>query len=189
MKTKKLTTLAILAALTIVLQLLSGLLTGILPFSLSLVLIPISIAAWYYGISGGLILGGAFGITVFIQCVTGLDKTGLYLYTLDPLATLVLSFGRCLLVGLIIGIIGEIKKSNTAFKYIYASLAPIMNTTVFTALYALLFNDVLMGDASSYESVMSFIIIGLVGINFVIELALNVIILPPLLSALDKYNK
>ncbi len=189
MKTKKLTTLAILSAVTVVLQLLSGLLTGILPFSLSLVLIPISVAAWYYGISGGLILGGAFGITVFIQCVTGLDQTGLYLYTLDPLATFALSFGRCLLVGLIIGLVGRLKNNNTALKYIYAAFAPTMNTTVFVALYSLLFNDVLVGAASSYESVMSFIIVGLVGINYIIELALNVIILPPLLKALDKYNK
>lgn len=189
MKTKKIATLAVLSAITVVLQLLSGLLTGILPFSLSLVLIPISVAAWYYGLEGGAILGGVFGITVFVQCVTGLDKTGLMLFGIDPLATILLSFGRCLLVGLLIGAISLTKKQETGFKYIYAALAPTMNTTVFVLLYALLFNDLLIAGAGSYDSVISFIIVGLVGINYVVELVLNIIILPPLLKALDKYNK
>lgn len=189
MKTKKLTTLAILSALTAILQLLSGLLTGILPFSLSLVLIPISVAAWYYGVSGGLILGGVFGLTVFIQCITGLDQTGLMLYSMDPLATFVLSFGRCLLVGLIIGLVGKAKTDNPVLKYVYAAFLPTMNTTVFVVLYSLLFDSVLLEAAGSYENVISFIIFALVGINFIIELALNVIILPPLLRALDKYGR
>lgn len=189
MKTKKIVTFALLSALTVVLQLLSGLLTGVLPFSLSLVLIPISVAAWYYGISGGLVLGGVFGITVFIQCVTGLDKTGLLLYSSDPLATFALSFGRCLFVGFLIGMIGRAKTKETPFKYIYAAFAPTMNTTVFIVLYSLLFSDFLLSAAGSYDSVVSFIVVAFVGVNFVIELALNLIILPPLLKALDKYNK
>lgn len=189
MKTKKIVTLAVLSAITVVLQILSGLLTGLLPFSLSLVLIPISVAAWYYGLAGGAILGGVFGITVFVQCVIGLDKTGLMLFGIDPLATILLSFGRCLLVGLLIGAVSLAKKQDTGFKYLYAALAPTMNTTVFVMLYALLFNDLLIKGAGSYDSVISFIIIGLVGINYVVELVLNIIILPPLLKALDKYNK
>ena len=76
---KKMVGIALLMALVVVMQFLGGLIPPIGGFTISLVLIPIVIGAAVYGPSGGALLGGTFGVIVFINCVTGSDPGGGYL--------------------------------------------------------------------------------------------------------------
>jgi len=188
LRNKKIIVMALLSASVIILQLLSGLVSSMLPFSISLVLIPVSIAAWYYGVKGGLIVGGTFGVIVFLQCLFGLDKGGatmIYQWN-QPIETAAVTIGRALLLGLALGLLSKFKTKFKPYKYIYAAFAPIINTTLFVAMYAVLFNSHFLEAASTADNILSFIIIGFVGINFLIELAVNLVILPPVLKALSK---
>ena len=74
-KAKDIAVLGMFAAVTVVFQLLSYA-VKIGTFNLSLVLIPIVLGAYLYGVRVGAILGGVFGLVVTICCFAGLDTGG-----------------------------------------------------------------------------------------------------------------
>ena len=76
-KTLELVQLSMLAALVVVLQLLSALIPPIAGMvSITLTLIPVVIGAILFGKKGGAILGFVFGLIVLINCIAGLDPGG-----------------------------------------------------------------------------------------------------------------
>ncbi len=186
MKLTKTAVCAMLAGLTVVLQLLSGLLTGVLPFSLSLVLIPIAVAAFFYGTAASTIVGTAFGITVLIQCITGLDASGALLFQENAVCCTVLTVGRGAAVGLIAGLSVHGIKAN---KYVFAALTPIVNTGIFVIGFVLCYTNTLIAWSAAAGTVVAFVFLQLVGTNFLIELALNLVLFPPIANALEKLKQ
>lgn len=67
--------IAVLAALVVVLQLLSSVIK-IGTVSITLTLIPIVVGAAFYGPGAGAILGTVFGLVVYINSATGADYGG-----------------------------------------------------------------------------------------------------------------
>jgi len=61
---KRMTGIALLIALVVVMQSISAMIPPVSGFSISLVLIPIVLGAALYGPSAGALLGAAFGIIV-----------------------------------------------------------------------------------------------------------------------------
>ena len=101
-KIKRLATLAVLAALVIVLQSLSAfgfLKVGI--FSITLTLVPIVVGGILMGPGAGAVLGLVFGLMVCIFSVTGVDAGGLMVFQTNAL----LAWGVCLLKGVAAGFI------------------------------------------------------------------------------------
>jgi len=175
--------LAMLLALVVVLQMFAGFIK-IGPFSPSLVLIPIVIAAILVGPVGGAVIGGAFGIVVIVQCFTGVDAGGFILWNINPFLTALICLTKGVCAGLVPGFIYKAisgkEPSDTKIlvsSVIAALSAPIVNTGLFLVGLSVFFTETLYAWSGD-TNVMLYIITGLVGINFLIEFGINVIISP-----------
>ena len=175
--------LAMLLALVIVLQMFGGFFK-IGPFSLSLVLIPIVVGSMVVGPTGGAILGAAFGVVVVIQCATGVDAGGNILWTINPFLTAMICLVKGIAAGLIPGLIYRaltLKKESigrSVWSALLASIsAPIMNTGLFLLGLSTCFHSTLIEWAGG-TNVLLYVITGLVGINFLIEFTVNLIVSP-----------
>lgn len=178
-KTVRLTQLSILAALIVVLQLISyGVKIG--TFNLSLVLIPLVIGGVLFGPRDGAVLGFVFGVVVTVACMFGWDIGGNVLWTVNPALTALV----CLVKGTAAGFVGgavarlfqHVKKPFVGVVAA-AVVVPIVNTGLFALGMWFLFRDTLTEWAGG-QALVSYVFLGLIGINFLIEFALNLILSP-----------
>ncbi len=181
-KTLEMTELAILTAIVLVLQLTGTTikLTG-LGTSISLVLIPIVLGAVLLGPAAGAWLGFAFGTVTYLMGVFGMDGFTNILFNAHPFLTALICFGKGICAGLAAGLIYHaLKKFNTyAAAIAAAAAAPIVNTGLFI-LGGLTMTETLavnFADGAGV-SVVYYLIIFCAGINFLFELALNLILSP-----------
>lgn len=177
-KTKKIVMLAIFTAIVIVLQLL-GQFISFGSFSISLVLIPIVVGAAICGPGAGAFLGAVFGIVVTITCITGMDKGGFILFSANPFLTVL----TCVLKGTLAGWLSGLvyahmsKINNFAAVVLAAIVCPVVNTGIFCVALALLFHDILIEWAGG-TSIVYYFIFSLVGVNFLLEMVVNVVLSP-----------
>ena len=166
-KIKRLVGLATLAAIVVVLQLTSSYLPK-LPgdLSLSLVLVPIVIGAILYGASGGAILGFVFAVMVLA------DPSTAVFYEANIAATIIIVILKSTLAGFLSGFLFKlIYKFNFYAAIIVASIvAPVVNTGIFVLGASLFFRNLFGGGL--------FVIIGIVGANFLVELGINAVLCP-----------
>lgn len=188
------TELAMLLALVIVLQIFGGLIKfG--PFSLSLVLIPVVIGSVILGPSGGALLGFVFGLVVVIQCASGIDAGGFILWGINPFLTAFICLAKGTVAGLVPGVIykainknSELNKKHAIGAVLAAMSAPIANTGLFLAGLSAFFNSTLVEWASGMN-VLLYIVTGMVGINFIIELGINIIVSPAIATVIKAVSK
>lgn len=186
----KLVATAVFAAIVILLQLTLGLIT-VSTINLNFVLIPIVLAGILFGALSGTIAGTAFGITVFIQCMTGAQAFGYVLFAINPFYTFIACVGRGALVGLLPALIYKGLSGCIKNKYISTLLtslsAPVLNTGIFLLCYATLFNghmhELMTGEGAG---VMYVLFILLAGVNFIFEFVTSGVIIPPVAVVLDK---
>ncbi len=186
--------LAMFMALVVVLQIFGGFIKfG--PFSLSLVLIPIVIGAIILDVKGGAMLGFAFGFVVTVQCAMGIDAGGFILWGINPFLTALICIVKGTAAGLIPGLlyraVSRKEASNArqlAGAVVAALSAPIVNTGLFLIGLSTFFNSTLVEWAGG-TNVMLYIITGLVGINFLIELCLNIVISPAVATIVKAATK
>jgi uncharacterized membrane protein len=180
-KTKKLVGMAILAAIVVVLQLLAYAISNFtpLPVGITLVLIPVVVGSAIYGAGAGAFLGGVFGIVVMIACITGFDKGGAILYGSRPLITILLCLVKGVAAGYFAGIVYRlIAKKNMYLGVILAAIVcPIVNTGIFLAAMVFFYHDTLVAWAGG-TNLVYFTLIGLTGINFLIEIGSNIVLGP-----------
>ncbi|MEG2097607.1 MAG: ECF transporter S component [Pseudoflavonifractor sp.] len=177
-KTKTITGLALFTAIIVVLQMVATFIKfG--PFSVTLVMVPIVVGAAIYGVKGGAYLGGAFGVVVAIACVAGWDIGGNMLWNVRPFVTLALCIAKGALAGLAAGGVYKLfaKKNITVATVLAAIAGPLVNTGTFCLAMAFLFHDTLVAWAGG-TSVIYYTLTGLVGINFLLELGINIIVSP-----------
>lgn len=196
-KTLELVQLAMLAALVVVLQLLSALIPPIGGMvSITLTLIPVVIGAILFDKKGGAILGFVFGLIVMINCITGLDPGGNILWTTNPAITALLCLIKGTLAGLvpatvysaIVGKKAVSDKKKLLTTMLSAMLAPIVNTSTFVIGMLLFFKDTLTIWANG-KPIMLYILLGLAGINFLIEFIINLILTPAIIRIVDVIKK
>lgn len=175
-KTRRLTGLALLTAIIIVLQVVASF-VKFGPFSITLALAPIIIGAALYGASAGAWLGGVFGVVVFIACVAGWDVGGNILFTANPFLTCVLCIVKGALAGLVAGVAFRAieGRSPMAASITAGILCPVVNTGIFCIGLTLFFHDTLVAWAGGTDLVY-YIIFGLTGVNFLLELAINLVL-------------
>ncbi len=180
-KQQNLAILGMFCAIIVVLQLLSYVIK-IGAFNLSLVLIPIVLGAYLYGPKAGAVLGAAFGVTVTICCFTGMDAGGYILVSASPLLTSAICLVKGIAAGFSAGIVSKLLKGKNESLAITvaAIISPIVNTGLFCTAMFLFFKDILTEWAGGTDLV-TYIIVGLTGVNFLIELLLNIIAAPSLL--------
>lgn len=173
-KTRRLTGLALLTAIIVVLQVVATFIKfG--PFPITLALAPIIIGAALYGPKSGAYLGGVFGVVVLLACIMGWDAGGSILWNANPFLTAVICLGKGALSGLCAGAVYRALSATPLLGSIVAGIvSPVVNTGLFCLCLALLFHDILVAWAGGTE-VFYYIIFGLTGVNFLVELAVNLV--------------
>lgn len=192
MKTEKINRMvgvAILMAIVAVVQLLGSSFT-IGTFSFSLVLIPIVVGAAMYGPGAGAILGGVFGLIVTIGCINGTDMGGAMVFAANPFLCILVCMGKGIAAGAAAGwVFHLLERVNRYLAVVLAAIVcPLTNTGVFCIGMVLFFKDVLTAWAGDTE-LAYYIIMGLVGVNFLLETVLNVLLTPVILAILRAIKK
>lgn len=179
--------LAMLIALVVVLQLVSAVIPPIGgTVSITLTLVPVVVGAILFGKKGGAILGFAFGVIVLINCITGLDVGGNILWNANPFFTALICFVKGIGAGLVPAVLYGVVKGKSedvsgVRKYVSALVAalsaPIVNTGLFVCGMALFFMDTLSAWAGG-SNIVTYVLFGLAGINFLVEFLINIILTP-----------
>ena len=189
-KIKRMVGIALLMALVVVMQFLSGIIPPVGGFSISLVLIPIVLGAAVYGPGAGALLGATFGTIVYINCVTGADPGGAMVFQADPALCFLVVMGKGILAGLASGLVFKLlQKKNLYVAMLCAAIVcPLVNTGTFIVCMLLFFVDVLNAWANG-AALAGYILTGLVLANFVPELIINVVFSPASVRILKVVKK
>ena len=187
--TRTLTEFSIMAAVIVVLTVLANFIRfG--PFSISLVLCPIIVGAALHGPIAGAMLGAIFGFVVIITGIFGWDGgTVMLLMSANPLGVIVICMVKGFLAGYLAGLVYRLfeKKSTKLAVVISGITAPVVNTGTFVLLMLVFYKDILASWAGGSD-MLTYIITGLCGINFLIELIVN-LVLAAAVTSLIKYFK
>ena len=181
-KTKVLVGMAIFTALVVVLQLLAGSIK-IGTFSPSLVLIPIVIGAATCGVKVGVWLGFVFGVVVLLS---GDAAAFLAVNIPGTVITVLVKGAAC---GLMAGLIYRALEKYNRYAAVAAAaiVCPLVNTGVFLLGCALFFLDTIRswGAAAGFEGSLQYMLLGLVGGNFLFELGSNIVLSPVIVRLLN----
>lgn len=171
-KTKMITTIGLLTAIVVVLQLVASQIK-LGPFSITLCLAPIIVGAALYGWKAGAWLGFVFSFLVL------LTDAGAFLAVSVPgtIITVILK-GTC--CGVVAALVYKaLEKINSFIAVVVAGIAaPVTNTGLFLLGCLVFFLPTIneWAAASGFPNAGNYLIFGMVGINFVIELAVNMIL-------------
>lgn len=182
---KRVTGLAVLLALVIVLQL-WGNNIKIGATGLSFVLVPIVLGGVLFGLSAGAFLGLVFGFITLMYGVTGADPFTAVLFAEHPFLTSAVCLVKGTAAGLAAGLLFRLieKKNGYVGVFVASAAAPVVNTGLFI-LGALLMSDTLSANfVADGSTVLYFLIIGCAGINFLVELAINLMLSPAMYSVI-----
>lgn len=178
-KTRRLAGLALFTALIVILQLLGNFIRfG--PVSVSLVALPIAVGAAVYGGAAGLWLGFVFGMVVLLSG----DAAAFFAFSVPGTLLTVLVKGIACggLAGLVYAWLSG--KNRTLAAVAAGIVCPVVNTGVFLLGCRIFFMPMLASMAQSLgfgDNVGRFMIFGLVGVNFLAELGVNIVLSPVIL--------
>lgn len=175
--TRKMAGLAIFTAIIVVLQVLCTFIRfG--PFSITLALAPIIIGTAMYGKGAGAYLGGVFGAVVLITGLLGWDGgTVMLLMGMNPVACILICLLKGIAAGLAAGLCYELiaKKNERVGVLVSGIVCPIVNTGLFIVGMLVFYFDTISGWAGG-QNLLLYIIVGLTGVNFLVELAVNILL-------------
>ena len=176
---RTLTGTAMLTAIIIVLQLI-GSYIKFGQFSISLVLIPIVLGAALFGVASGTWLGLAFGIVVLIS-----GDAALFM-AINPIGTVITVLLKGVLAGAASAAVYRLveKKSRFAAVLLASFVCPVVNTGVFLLGCLVFFMDYIR-DSAGDSNVLVYMIVSFVGINFVIELVINLVLNPAMVRLIE----
>lgn len=187
--TKNVVYLAILTTLLVVLNLLGTVFKIVT--NVNLTLIPIVVGALTLGIKGGLILGFISGLMTFIFGVTGIDPFTNFLFTQHPVLTFLVCTVKITVAAVLGAFVYNLLKNKNKYvaTFIASAVVPIVNTFIFI-LGALLMSDTISVLSSAEGvSVIYFLIVICAGINFLIELGINLVVAPAIYSVIRVVDK
>lgn len=211
LKVKRLVGLAILTALTIVLQMLGNFIPNFAN-NLALALIPIAVGAILYGPLAGLYLGAVMSATVacnpanYSLMATGLDtfKLLIVMFVKSPVAGLLAGYaykGLAILANKFEG-----AKKNTMF-FVAVLLTSLVVPVVNTGMYAIgmlflfgalgsdsfslsmLVNNAEATGGSAYGSAVAVVFVYWIGVNFFIEAGVSVLAAAPIVTVLKAVTR
>lgn len=170
-KTKTIVGIGILTAITAVLQVISmNVRFGV--FSITLSLIAIIVGASLYGWKAGAWLGFVFG------CITLADASAFFAINIP--GTVITCLLKGTLAGLCAGLVYKLIESKNRLAAVIAAaiVCPVVNTGVFLLGCVVFFLDTVKewGAAAGFDNVGTYMIVGFVGINFLVELGVNLVL-------------
>lgn len=171
MSTKKLTRLALLTAVIILMAFTPLGYLHIGPFAVTFLTIPVIIGAVTMGPVSGAFLGLIFGITSFVKTFS--DVMGEVLLSINPFYTFVLCIVPRVLEGFLCGLIFMLLKkgikNNIAPAIVASFSCPILNTILYMSSLILLFGNTeyILGLMNG-QSVIAFVV-AMVGVQAIVE--------------------
>ncbi len=180
---RNITYFAVLTALVVVLQL-WGSSIRIGATSLSFVLVPIVLGGMTIGPIAGGLLGLIFGFIVLLFGILGLDPFTFILFCDHPVITIFLCLVKGTAAGLVSGGLFRLisRKSPRVATFVSAIAAPVVNTGIFILGALLMSGTISANFVADGQSVIYYLVIVCAGVNFLIELAINVVLAPALYS-------
>ena len=187
--TYRLTALGILAASIIVRQIFSTFVKSG-PFSITLALIPIVIGAAMFGAGAGAYLGSVFGVVVLLMCIFGADVGGAMVWNASPIICAILVILKGALAGFEAGVhYRALAQTNKILATVVAALiSPLVNTGIFVIGMMIFFKDILNAWAGGSD-VLYYIIFMMTGVNFLVEVATNIVLCPVVVKIMDAVKK
>lgn len=187
-KTMTVVMMGLLTAIVVVLQLVASQIKfG--PFSITLCLAPIIIGAALFGWKSGVWLGFVFGLVVLL---TGDASAFMAVNIPGTIITVLLKGSVAGLVGGLVYSLVSKKAENKIVPVIAAGIAtPLANTGVFIIGCYVFFYKTLTewGEAFGYENATSYIIFGMTGLNFLVELGVNLVLGSAIVFLIDLVRK
>lgn len=185
---RKITYLAVLTALVVVLMFSSSLLRIGSFSSASLVLIPIVIGAALLGPLAGAWLGLVFSFIVLIS-----PETATFM-TFNFFATVLVILLKGTLAGFAAGIVYKLlNKVNLYLAIIVAAIvAPSVNTGIFIIGCLLFFMEIIGEIGASFgfgDDAVSYLFYGMIGISYFVEVGVNLVLSPITLRLLNIKKK
>lgn len=162
-KTKTIVGIGLLTAIVVVLQALSlGIKIGM--FSVTFVLVPIIVGAALYGWIAGAWLGLVFGVMVLFDAAPFL--------AINIPGTVIVCILKGVAAGAVAGLVYKLleKKSSLVATVVAGIAAPVCNTGIFVLGCIIFFMKAL-----GFETIGA-MLIAFVGVNFFIELAVNLVL-------------
>lgn len=175
--TLRMTRLAILTAIVGVLSYFGGFIKIGGLASISLTLVPVVLGAALLGPRAGAWLGAVSGAVFF------LTADAAFWLNLSVSGTILTVMVKGTLAGLAAGLLYRLLEKRNMFLALLAAAAvcPIVNTGIFLLGCLIFFFDAVVEMAyADGSSVFSFLIVVFVGLNFVFELLLNLLLTPAL---------
>ena len=176
-KVSRMTGLALFSAIIVVLTLFCTF-VKFGPVSITLALAPIIIGAAVYGTGAGAILGFVFSAVVLLTGIFGWDGGFMMsLMAISPFGLFFTVLVKGTAAGFVSGLVYRLlsKKSEHAAVLTAGIVCPVVNTGIFVLCMLGFFYETLSGMAAqSGQNMLVFIVLGLAGINFVIELLVNI---------------
>lgn len=187
--TFRLTGLGILTAIIIVLQVITTYFPT-KPFAITLALIPIVIGAALYGAGAGAYLGGVFSVVVIAMCIFGADVGGAMVWNANPLLCVLMCMVKGVAAGFVSGLVFKaLANKNTVLATAAAAvLSPIVNTGIFSIGMLLFFKPVLEAWSGGSD-VLYYVVFTMTGVNFLVELGVNIVVTPIIVSIIKAVRK
>ena len=184
--TERLAILALLTGLVAILSYLGGFIKLGSLASINLTLIPVVLGAAYVGPLAGAWLGAVSGIIFF------LTPDSAYWMGLSAHGTVITVMLKGILAGLCAGLVYKLLENKNRYLAVFAAsiVCPIVNTGIFLLGCLTFFMDAVNSGAAANEmSVFGFMIVFYVGLNFVFELIVNVVLNPVITKVLNVVKK
>ena len=177
----KVVVLGLLTAIVIVLQALAiGIRFGV--FNITLVLVPIVVGAALYGWKAGAWLGAVFGVVVL------LTDAGAFLAINVP-GTIITCVLKGALAGLAAGFVYKLLENKNKWVAVISAavVAPVVNTGVFLLGCCVFFLETIRawGEGAGFDNVGTYMIVGFVGINFLVEMGINLVLSSAIVRIVD----
>ena len=180
---RRLTELALLVAIILVMKLtgLSSIPVG--PLNMTLTMVPIAIGAMLTGPLAGAVLGLVYGFTSFYDAVSGASvMTGVF-FQLSPVHTFLLCVGMRVLVGLGAGWLfrglHKIDPTKTICYFLTGLCTPLLNTALFMGYIVAVFyrTDFIQERVAALGATNPFLfVVLLVGVQGLVEAATGAVV-------------
>ncbi|MCL2409309.1 MAG: ECF transporter S component [Oscillospiraceae bacterium] len=175
--TKKMVQLAVLVAIIAVMSFTPLGFLPIGPVTITLMIIPVAVAAIVVGPAGGAIAGGVWGLCAFLRIIFGLSPFFAQFLNINPIFTVVLMLFPRILAGWISGLVYlafRRFKNKTLAAMAGSVAAPLCNTILFVGTWILLFGRTDLFIAT-YGDAVWVAIVAIIGINAPIEAAFGLL--------------
>ena len=190
-KTKKLTYFAILTALVVVLQFTANA-VKIGAVTLNFVLVPLIVCGMVLGAAYAIALGAIIGVIILLSGVIGMDGFTNVLFGEAPVVITLVCVLKTALAGLAGALIFKFfyKRHKLLGTFLSAAATPIVNTGVFVlGMLTITSSLVSNGYIDGGKQALVAICVGLVGVNFVFELILNLVLAPAVYRVIEILEK